>query len=73
MKPEKNSANGNSPISLFQPLWIASLASAALIFIAITKMPVGTRKENIVVKLKQNCNRRNCRTCYWVRSYVDCG
>lgn len=49
----KNSANGNSPISLFQPLWIASLASAALIFIAITKMPVGTRKENIVVKLKQ--------------------
>ena len=49
----KNSANGNSPISLFQPLWIASLASAAIIFIAISKMPVGTRKENIVVKLKQ--------------------
>ncbi|MBL3822367.1 DUF3533 domain-containing protein [Bacillus sp. BSL6] len=49
----KNSANGNSPISLFQPLWIASLASAALIFIAITKMPVDTRKQNIVVKLKQ--------------------
>lgn len=49
----KNSANGNSPISLFQPLWIASLASAAIIFIAISKIPVGTRKENFVSKLKQ--------------------
>ncbi|MES5893560.1 DUF3533 domain-containing protein [Bacillus cereus group sp. RP43] len=49
----KNSANGNSPISLFQPLWIASLASAAIIFIAISRMPVGTRKENFVLKLKQ--------------------
>ncbi|PEA77565.1 phage infection protein [Bacillus wiedmannii] len=49
----KNSANGNSTISLFQPLWIASLASAAIIFIAISKMPVGTRKENFVLKLKQ--------------------
>ncbi|MED0972686.1 YhgE/Pip domain-containing protein [Bacillus paramycoides] len=49
----KNSANGNSPISLFQPLWIASLVSAAIIFIAISKMPVGTRKENFVLKVKQ--------------------
>ncbi|MGH0432178.1 YhgE/Pip domain-containing protein [Bacillus hominis] len=49
----KNSANGNSPISLFQPLWIASLASAAIIFIAIRKMPVGSRKENFVLKVKQ--------------------
>ncbi|WP_429607828.1 YhgE/Pip domain-containing protein [Bacillus albus] len=49
----KNSANGNSPISLFQPLWIASLASAAIIFIAISKMPVGTRKESFILKLKQ--------------------
>ncbi|WP_342714874.1 DUF3533 domain-containing protein [Bacillus paramycoides] len=49
----KNSANGNSPMSLFQPLWIVSLASAAIIFIAISKMPVGTRKESFVLKLKQ--------------------
>ncbi|MGR3778958.1 YhgE/Pip domain-containing protein [Bacillus paramycoides] len=49
----KNSANGNSPVSLFQPLWIASLASAAIIFIAISKMPIGTKKENFVLKLKQ--------------------
>ncbi|MGF9769060.1 YhgE/Pip domain-containing protein [Bacillus albus] len=49
----KNSANGNSPMSLFQPLWIASLASAAIIFIAISKMPVGTRKESFLLRLKQ--------------------
>jgi len=49
----KNSANGNSPMSLFQPLWIASLASAAIIFMAISKMPIRTRKENFVLKLKQ--------------------
>ncbi|HDR7325817.1 MULTISPECIES: YhgE/Pip domain-containing protein [Bacillus] len=49
----KNSANGNSPMALFQPLWIASLASAANIFIAISKMPVRTRKENFGLKLKQ--------------------
>ncbi|MES5955633.1 DUF3533 domain-containing protein [Bacillus fungorum] len=49
----KNSANGNSPISLFQPLWIASLASAAIIFMAISKMPIRTRNENFVLKLKQ--------------------
>ncbi|MFK4469472.1 YhgE/Pip domain-containing protein [Bacillus sp. RC252] len=48
----KNSANGNSPMSLFQPLWIASLASAAIIFIAISKTQVDTRKENFVLKLK---------------------
>ncbi|HDR3653059.1 TPA: DUF3533 domain-containing protein [Bacillus anthracis] len=49
----KNSANGSAPISLFQPLWIASLASAAIIFMAIHKIPVGSRKENFVLKVKQ--------------------
>ena len=33
----KNSANGNSPISLFQPLWIASLASATIILLRLVK------------------------------------
>lgn len=69
----KNSANGNSPMSLFQPLWIASLASAAIIFMAISKMPIRTRKENFCIKTKANRNRRNCRICYWIRSYMDCG
>lgn len=40
-------------MSLFQPLWIASLANAAIIFIALSKMPVRTRKENFGLKLKQ--------------------
>ncbi|HEY2421990.1 MAG TPA: ABC transporter permease [Neobacillus sp.] len=49
----KNSANGNAPISLFQPLWMASLASAAILFIAISKMPFATRKESLVTKTGQ--------------------
>ncbi|MBT2668374.1 DUF3533 domain-containing protein [Bacillus sp. ISL-4] len=48
-----NSANGNAPVSLFQPLWMASLASAAIIFISISKMPIRTRKENLVTKVGQ--------------------
>ncbi|MEY9867738.1 putative phage infection (PIP) family protein YhgE [Peribacillus sp. B2I2] len=48
-----NSANGNAPVSLFQPLWMASLASAAIIFISISKMPIRTRKENLVRKVGQ--------------------
>lgn len=48
-----NSANGNAPISLFQPLWMASMASAAIIYIAISKLPVITRKENLIAKMIQ--------------------
>lgn len=48
-----NSANGNSPMSLFQPLWIASLASAAILFLAVSKMPIGTRKDSLVTKVGQ--------------------
>ena len=49
----ENSANGNAPVSLFQPLWMGSLASAAIIFIAISKIPFSTRKENLVRKSGQ--------------------
>lgn len=48
-----NSANGNSPVSLFQPLWIASLASAAIIFIAVSKLSIANRKENLIAKIGQ--------------------
>lgn len=48
-----NSANGNAPISLFQPLWIASLASAAILFIAVSKLPISTRKESLVTRVGQ--------------------
>ncbi|WP_040207521.1 YhgE/Pip domain-containing protein [Neobacillus jeddahensis] len=48
-----NSANGNAPISLFQPLWMASIASAVIIFMAVSKLAVRTRKENLSIKLGQ--------------------
>lgn len=48
-----NSANGNSPISLFQPLWMASLASAAMLFIAVSKLPISSRKESLNSKAGQ--------------------
>jgi len=48
-----NSANGNAPISLFQPLWMAVLASSAILFIAVSKMPNTTRKENLLTKIGQ--------------------
>ncbi|USY55549.1 DUF3533 domain-containing protein [Bacillus sp. 1780r2a1] len=49
----KNSANGNSPISLFQPLWIACLASAAILFIATRKLKARNRKDVVKAKLIQ--------------------
>jgi YhgE/Pip-like protein len=48
-----NSANGNSPISLFQPLWMASMASAAVLFLAVSKMKTFTRKDALAAKLTQ--------------------
>ncbi|MFB5282535.1 YhgE/Pip domain-containing protein [Peribacillus sp. Hz7] len=48
-----NSANGNSPVSLFQPLWMGSLASAAIIFIAVSKLSITNRKENFAAKSAQ--------------------
>ena len=45
-----NSANGNSPMSLFQPLWIASLASAAILFLSMNKRPLSSRKESLIIK-----------------------
>lgn len=49
-----NSANGNAPVSLFQPLWMASLASAAIIYVALRKIAnTANRKRNFAVKLVQ--------------------
>ncbi|MEB2629435.1 DUF3533 domain-containing protein [Peribacillus frigoritolerans] len=48
-----NSANGNAPVSLFQPLWMASIASAAIIFLAVRKLSITNRKENFAVKSVQ--------------------
>ncbi|WP_045521236.1 YhgE/Pip domain-containing protein [Neobacillus niacini] len=48
-----NSANGNAPVSLFQPLWMASLASAAIIFFAVSKVSITNQKEKFSAKLVQ--------------------
>lgn len=47
------SANGNAPISLFQPLWMACIATAAILFIAANKAVIHTRKENLTAKAIQ--------------------
>lgn len=48
-----NSANGNSPVSLFQPLWMGSLAAAAIIFISMSKTKAAGRKESVFSKFTQ--------------------
>ncbi|WP_173108139.1 YhgE/Pip domain-containing protein [Bacillus sp. KH172YL63] len=45
-----NSANGNAPVSLFQPLWMASMASAAIIYIAVSKYTFASRRETLMAK-----------------------
>ncbi|MBD2868904.1 YhgE/Pip domain-containing protein [Paenibacillus arenilitoris] len=47
------SANGNSPVSLFQPLWMACMASSAVLFIAVNKTMVKARTENLPAKFMQ--------------------
>ncbi|WP_393959346.1 ABC transporter permease [Priestia megaterium] len=42
-----HSVNGNAPVSLFQPLWMASIAGAAVIFLTIQKITFSSRKEKI--------------------------
>ncbi|MDQ1143979.1 YhgE/Pip-like protein [Bacillus sp. SORGH_AS 510] len=49
----KHSANGNAPVSLFQPLWMASMAGAVILFIAASKMPIRTRKDTLVTRVGQ--------------------
>ncbi|QSB09466.1 DUF3533 domain-containing protein [Lysinibacillus fusiformis] len=49
----ENSANGNAPVSLFQPLWMATMAGAAIVFISINKLASHSRKDNFMAKLSQ--------------------
>ncbi|TMU88358.1 DUF3533 domain-containing protein [Bacillus sp. BHET2] len=48
-----HSANGNAPVSLFQPLWMGSMASAAIIYLAVSKLSVASRKEKLTAKFFQ--------------------
>lgn len=43
-----HSVNGNAPVSLFQPLWMASIAGAAIVFLSIQKITFSSRKEKLV-------------------------
>ncbi|MCM3541986.1 YhgE/Pip domain-containing protein [Priestia megaterium] len=43
-----HSVNGNAPVSLFQPLWMASIAGAAMVFLSTQKITFSSRKEKIV-------------------------
>jgi YhgE/Pip-like protein len=47
----ENSANGNAPVSLFQPLWMACIASAAIIYFATSKLPIHARKERFFIQI----------------------
>jgi YhgE/Pip-like protein len=48
-----NTANGNAPMTLFQPLWMASLVTAAILFFTVNKMTLATRKEGLWTKIGQ--------------------
>lgn len=45
-----NSANGNSPVLLFQPFWMACMVSAAVLFLAVSKSKTTFRVENLTAK-----------------------
>lgn len=47
------SANGNAPASLFQPLWMACLASAAILFMVVKKIVTKNRSESLTIKFMQ--------------------
>ncbi|SDM50047.1 YhgE/Pip N-terminal domain-containing protein [Fictibacillus solisalsi] len=48
-----HSANGNSPVSLFQPLWMGSLIGAVLLFVVLKKTVFTSRKEKFQFITKQ--------------------
>lgn len=42
------SANGNAPVTMFQPIWMGSIAGAAIIFMTISKTVFRNRKDKLV-------------------------
>lgn len=48
-----NSANGNAPVLLFQPIWMSSLLGAVLLFLANKKLRFQTKKEKLTGKALQ--------------------
>jgi len=48
-----HSANGNAPVSLFQPLWMASIVGAAITFIVMNKLVFTNRAEAFFTRIVQ--------------------
>ncbi len=48
-----NHMNGNAPVSLFQPLWMASIAGAVILFFVINKLSITSRNEAIGARFIQ--------------------
>lgn len=48
-----HSANGNAPISLVQPLWMASLIGSVIVFIGFRKLQFINKKETLLARLVQ--------------------
>ncbi|MFC4776924.1 YhgE/Pip domain-containing protein [Paenibacillus sp. GCM10023252] len=48
-----HSANGNAPISMFQPLWMGSLVGAILFFLAARKQQWNGRKGRLAMRFMQ--------------------
>nr|WP_227752057.1 ABC transporter permease [Viridibacillus sp. JNUCC-6] len=44
---------GNAPVSLFQPLWMASIVAAVILWNSTKKLQQKTRKKRLVIKLIQ--------------------
>ncbi|QFG01072.1 DUF3533 domain-containing protein [Psychrobacillus glaciei] len=42
------SANGNSPVSMFQPLWMGSIVGGAVIFVVLSKIQFRNRKQKLL-------------------------
>ncbi|WP_391209736.1 YhgE/Pip domain-containing protein [Psychrobacillus sp. L4] len=42
------SANGNSPVSMFQPLWMGSIVGAAVMFVVLSKAQFRNRKQKLL-------------------------
>lgn len=49
----ENTANGNMQVSLFQPLWMATLVASAILFLQTRNLPVRSVKESMYIKLGQ--------------------
>ena len=48
-----HSANGNAPVSFVQPLWIASIAGAIILFFSIDRLTFTNRREKLIARMMQ--------------------